>query len=316
MAYTTRLRYWQRSANRGARALTGRSLMPTSRKRKTKSGKPVRFQPRQKPQEPSHLTGSVVTNPMTVPSVTPIREDPPDAEGWTPATSITREDEYRDTRVGVLTPTHDRPDMVRMLAMQMALQERPPDVLCIHQNGLPDSYAWAIADLPLPFEVIWIHTPAPLPQVEWYRRPLGELLNKGCTHFFWCDDDDLYRSNHLSRGLRLLTDRADPCDFVINGYCGLLFRKKAGFAYKPSVRWEVHDPGGMSSSMAFNRAFATELFQDLLRTQGQYYWADNIVKRETMPKFRCRLELREEPSTIYVCHPGTQSSSHWLADID
>jgi hypothetical protein len=214
----------------------------------------------------------------------------------------------------VLTPTHDRPELVRALATQMALQARKPDVLCVHQNGDPQSYQWAVADLPLPFAVIWLHTPERIPQDQWYSRPLGALLDHGCTHFFWCDDDDLYRSDHLYRAMSVLADEDDPCDFVVNAYSDMLLKKKAGYEYLPRQRFSAHDPGGMSSSMAFNRPFAEELVRDLGRNRGQLHFADQVVRRVTMPKFRCRLDERQTPSTVYVCHPGADSSSAWLGE--
>jgi hypothetical protein len=222
--------------------------------------------------------------------------------------------ENLEVRIGVLTPTHDRPDLVRALAMQMALQERKPDVLCVHQNGDPESYEWAIADLPLPFEAIWIHTRERLPQDEWYSRPLGVLLANGCTHFFWCDDDDIYRSDHLARSMIMLTDEEDPCDFVVRGYSGVLFKKKAGYEYEPCTRFSAHAASGMSSSMAFNRPFAEALFQDLINNRGEHHYADTVLDRQTLPKFRCKLDERQTPSTIYVCHPGADSSSVWLGE--
>jgi glycosyltransferase involved in cell wall biosynthesis len=219
-----------------------------------------------------------------------------------------------DVRIGVFAPTHDRPGFARTLAMQMAMQVKKPDVLCFHQNGDPESYQWAIADLPLPFTARWIHTPESIPQDEWYSHPLEVLLDDGCTHFFWCDDDDIYRSDHLDRSMMMLTDKEDPCDFVVNGYSGMLFMRKAGYEYLPCQRFSAHAPGGMSSSMAFNRAFAEELFQDLIHNQGQLYFADQVVANVTMPKFRCKLDERQSPSTIYLCHPGADSSKHWLGE--
>jgi hypothetical protein len=219
-----------------------------------------------------------------------------------------------EVRIGIFTPTYNRPDFARALAMQMALQVKKPDVLCIHQNGDPESYEWVIADLPLPFMVIWIHTPERIPQDEWYSRPLGVLLDDGCTHFFWCDHDDIYRSYHLARSMIMLTDKDDPCDFVVNGYSGVLLMKKAGYEYQPCDRFRAHGPDAMASSMAFNRAFAEELFQDLVHNQGQLPYSDQVVKLVTMPKFRCKLDERQTPSTIYVCHPGTYSSAPWLGE--
>ena len=219
-----------------------------------------------------------------------------------------------DVRIGILTPTHRRPDRIRALAMQMALQEKTPDVLCIHQNGDPKSYEWAVADLPLPFAVNWIHTPEKIAQDEWYSRPLKALLDDGCTHFFWCDDDDIYRSDHVARSMTMLTDTDEPYDFVVNGYSGMVFLKKDSYHYDPCVRFEAHAAGGMSSSMAFNRAFAADLLQDLRDNRGKLHYADQVVKLVTMPKFRCKLDEEPSPSTIYVCHPGADSSAHWLGD--
>ncbi len=217
-------------------------------------------------------------------------------------------------RIGVLTPTHDRPDLIRALATQMALQVRKPDVLCIHQNGDRDSYAWAVADLPLPFAVIWIHTPENIPQDEWYSVPLRVLLDDGCTHFFWCDHDDIYRSYHLARSMSILTDSVDPCDFVVNGYSGVLALKKTGYEYLSCDRFSAHASGGMSSSMAFNRSFAEDLYHDLCRNNGTIPHSDQVVHQMTMPKFRCKIDERQTPSTIYVVHPRTVSSSHWLGE--
>jgi hypothetical protein len=219
-----------------------------------------------------------------------------------------------EVRIGVFTPTHDRPDFIRTLAMQMALQVRKPDVLCIHQNGDPERYEWAIADLPLPFTVRWIHTPERIPQDEWYSRPLGALLEDGCTHFFWCDHDDIYHTNHLARSMDMLTDEDDPCDFVVNAYSGILLTKKTGYEYRPCDRFSAHAAGGMSSSMAFSRAFAEELFLDLVHNEGNLFYADQVVQNVTMPKFRCKLDERLSSSTVYVCHPRAYSSNQWLGE--
>jgi hypothetical protein len=59
-----------------------------------------------------------------------------------------------EVRIGVFTPTHNRPDLIRALVLQMAMQVKKPDILCIHQNGDPESYQWVITDLALPFKVI------------------------------------------------------------------------------------------------------------------------------------------------------------------
>jgi hypothetical protein len=219
-----------------------------------------------------------------------------------------------EVRIGVFTPTHNRPDLIRALVLQMAMQVKKPDILCIHQNGDPESYQWVITDLALPFKVIWIHTPSRIPQDEWYGRPLEVLLDQGCTHFFWCDHDDIYRTHHIARSMIMLTDKDNPYDFVVNGYCGFLATKRAGYEYRTCMRFHAHAAGGMSSSMAFNRAFAEELLQDLIQNQGTLMYADQVVKLVTMPKFRCKLDEGPTPSTIYVCHSGSYSSAGWLGE--
>jgi hypothetical protein len=156
-------------------------------------------------------------------------------------------------RVGVMVPTFNRPDLVRACVLQLAAQSRPPDVICVHQNGHPDSYQWAVADLrPPASEVVWLHTPAQIPQHEWYAVPLRHLIGTGCSHFFWADHDDLYLHDHIAQGLADLQE----FDFSVSRQCGLLFTKAADFRYAREVDFTVHAPGGMSSTMCFNRAFA------------------------------------------------------------
>ena len=75
-------------------------------------------------------------------------------------------------KVGVMIPTYNRPDLLRSCFLQFAAQSRAPDVICIHQNGVSDSYRWAIADLRVPAQIGWLHTPAQLPQHQWYSIPL------------------------------------------------------------------------------------------------------------------------------------------------
>jgi len=50
-------------------------------------------------------------------------------------------------KVGVLVPTFNRPDLLRACVLQLAAQSRPPDVVCIFQNGNPHSYQWAVEDI-------------------------------------------------------------------------------------------------------------------------------------------------------------------------
>lgn len=208
-------------------------------------------------------------------------------------------------RVGVIVPTYNRPDLLRSCVLQLATQSRPPDIICVHQNGHPDSYAWAVADLRTASQIAWLHTPAKVPQHQWYAVPLRFLLESGCTHLFWADHDDLYLRDHIECGLRELQE----FDFSVSLRCGLLFTKASDFRYAQEVEFTSHAPGGMSSTMCFNRLFADELLRDIARdTEHQY--TDHVVAHVTMPKFRCRVSNRR--TSIYHAHEGSITSQHWL----
>jgi len=212
-------------------------------------------------------------------------------------------------KIGIIAPTYNRPDFARFLALQMAAQSRRPDVVCFHQNGTDETYAWAVDDLRGALNIEWIHTPEKLKQEEWYAVPLERLIAAECTQFFWCDHDDIYDTAHVAEGAALLD--GDEFDFAVNGRAGFLMLKPE-FRYWPDIRFTAHDPGGMSASMCFNRAFAVELLKDLRANAGALAHADQVLTRVTKPKFRCTITDRK-PTTAYVCHPTTVSSSHWLA---
>ena len=36
-----------------------------------------------------------------------------------------------------MVPTFNRPDLLRSCVLQLAAQSRPPEVICVHQNGNP-----------------------------------------------------------------------------------------------------------------------------------------------------------------------------------
>jgi glycosyltransferase involved in cell wall biosynthesis len=210
-------------------------------------------------------------------------------------------------KAGVFIPTYNRPDLLRSCVAQWLLQSRPPDVICIHQNGSKDAYQWCIEDLSDRCEIIWIHTPEKIPQHQWYIPPLEALIVKECTHFFWSDDDDLYSSAHISTCLAELSF----ADFRVAEFCSVLYVKERRYDYQPSVRFDVHGPGGMSSSMAFNRRFAKALVEDLTADR-EYFYSDNVLALVTMPKFSV---YRSNKNTCtYKCHSGTVSSCHWLQE--
>jgi len=212
-----------------------------------------------------------------------------------------------EPQVGVIVPTYNRPDLLRSCVLQLAAQSRPPDVICVHQNGHPDSYAWSVADVQAPSRIVWLHTPEKIPQHQWYAVPLRHLIESGCTHFFWADHDDLYLRDHIACGLRDLED----FDFSVSPRCGLLFTKASDFRYAQEVDFNVHAPGGMSSTMCFNRAFAEELLRDITQ-DTQHHYTDNVVALVTMPKFRCHVSGRR--TSIYHAHEGSITSQHWLAN--
>jgi hypothetical protein len=208
-------------------------------------------------------------------------------------------------RVGVLIPTFNRPDLLRSCVLQLTAQSRPPDLVCIHQNGHPDSYNWAVADLQTDSQLVWLHTPQTISQHQWYAVPLRYLLEAGCTHFFWADHDDLYLRDHIAAGLEDLRE----FDFSVSPCCGLLFTKAADFRYAHEVEFTPHAPGGMSSTMCFNRRFAQELLADITEDRTHHY-TDNVVALVTMPKFRCHISSRR--TAIYHAHEGSITSHPWL----
>ena len=219
-------------------------------------------------------------------------------------------EEQLPLRVGVMVPTFNRPDLIRSCVLQLVHQSRPPDVICVHQNGHADSYQWAVADLQTgATRVIWLHTPSQIGQHQWYAVPLQRLVDDNCTDFFWADHDDLYLHKHVEAGLAELQDY----DFSVSRWCGLLFTKPApaDFRYGAHVEFTPHAPGGMSSTMCFKRRFAQELLQDIARDDNKTQYTDNIVANVTMPKFRCYVSERN--TCVYHSHEGSLTSSAWLA---
>ncbi len=216
------------------------------------------------------------------------------------------------TKIGVMTPTFNRPDLARFVALQMNNQSMPPDLLCIHQNGTKQSYQWAIEDVDAQYQLEWLHSPAQLPQYQWYIVPLLHLLEQGCTHFFWCDHDDIYARDHIETGMGLL---ANGYDHVVNAKSNMLLLHTQEYEYKEAIDFSAHAPGGMSSSMCFNRAFAEQLMIDLQLNDDENTarHADQVVARETMPKFKCQLN-GADPTTTYVCHPRALTSHAWIRD--
>lgn len=207
--------------------------------------------------------------------------------------------------IGVAIPTYRRPDLARACVLQWLVQSRTPDIICVHQNGSPESYEWCVEELRGKTEIEWIHTPERIRQHEWYRVPLARLVARGCAVYFWADHDDIFLSKHVETAI------ADLChaDFRVALRARILYLKSKDYRYVPHMRFTAHAPGGMSSSMAFNRAFAECLVADLEQDQEQTY-SDNVVARVTKPRFVC--VESSEISTMYVCHEGSETSAGWL----
>ena len=208
-------------------------------------------------------------------------------------------------KVGVLVPTFNRPDLLRACVLQLAAQSRLPDVVCIFQNGNPRSYQWAVEDIQTPARLVWMHTGQRVRQHDWYAVPLRQLVEMDCTHFFWADDDDLYLRDHVASGLEDLKDH----DFSVSSRCGLLFTRGRDFRYGAQVEFSSHAPGGMSSTMCFNRAFAEQLLHDLAADRSDRY-TDSVLASVTMPRFRCHRSERR--TSIYHSHDGSSTSQGWL----
>ena len=91
--------------------------------------------------------------------------------------------ELAPPRVGVMIPTYNRPDLLRSCVLQLAIQSRPPDIICVHQNGHPDSYQWAIDDLQVAPQLVSLHTPEKIAQHQWYGYSAGPPAGPGLHAF-------------------------------------------------------------------------------------------------------------------------------------
>jgi hypothetical protein len=213
-------------------------------------------------------------------------------------------------KIGVIIPSYRRPDFARMAVLQWATQTVKPDVIAIHQNGNAERFDWAVTDLGRLARIEWIHTPQKIPQHYWYSIPLKHLVAAGCTHFFWADHDDIYLSNHIEQCLQDLED----FDFSIALRCGILYVKNDDYRFLPNRTFPSHAPGGMSSSMCFNLPFAKGLISDIEQCGKDHYYTDNIVAKVTMPRFRSKISDARQ-TTVYVAHPGSQTSATWIDDV-
>lgn len=214
----------------------------------------------------------------------------------------------QNIRIGVFVPTFNRPELLRSCVLQLLAQTRRPDIICVHQNGEGDNYAWCVADLHAP--VVWMHTPARIPQNDWYRTPLNHLIQEDCTHFFWMDHDDIYLANHIETCIGELDI---GYDFRISKHCGVLISRSPAFQYHPHARFDdIHATGGMSASMAFTLPFARALSTDLGNPEFNHVFADEVLARHTMPRFRCLHSTQK--TTVYLSHASSLSSAHWVRE--
>lgn len=220
-------------------------------------------------------------------------------------------------KIGVMTPTLNRPDCIRSLVLQMQNQSRKPDLLVIHHNGNAQSYQWAIADIATDIEIVWLHTPEVISQYRWYSVSLQHLIEAGCTHFFWCDHDDFYYRNHIENGITAL--QLGDYDHVVNYRCDLVLLKKSQFEFIPNNPITYNPTGGMASSMCFNEQFAREMLLDLNKTHANPNanphanpHADCVVATVTMPKFKCH--ATQQVLTAYIALASTVSTQHWVTE--
>lgn len=211
-------------------------------------------------------------------------------------------------KIGVFIPTSGRPDFVRHTLLQMCIQKKLPDIVCVHQNGNPMSYEHIISDIQFPFQVKWIHTIESLNQHNWYSIPLKYLIENECEYYFWMDHDDIYLSNHIQNSIDELKDY----DFRVSNYSNMLAVDKYDYKYDLNVRFHVHAAKGMSSSMAFNKKFAVTALNDI-ENNIEYHYTDQIIASKTMKDFKC---LNSDVlSTTYVVHRGSTTSKTWLTGM-
>lgn len=212
-------------------------------------------------------------------------------------------------KIGIMTPTAYRPHLIRGLLLQLENQTVKPNIVCIFKNGINEDYEWVISDLRLSFKVKWKCVNVKVSGEDHYRIPLQYLLSQSCTHFFWCDDDDVYFSQHIENSIKTLDS---GYDFTVNKKCGLF--KIYNNKYTYFSNFDIpHDPGGHCSSISFNADFARSLVKDLFENNNPNYTSDMVLAHITMPKHKCYINDNIQLSTTaYVCHSGTVSSSHWL----
>ena len=86
--------------------------------------------------------------------------------------------------------------------------------------------------------------------------------------------------------------------------------KASDYRYNSEVNFTSHAPGGMSSTMCFNRKFARELLADI-EADAEHQYTDNVVAKVTMPKFKCKVSDRH--TSIYHSHEGSVTSNEWIA---
>jgi hypothetical protein len=221
-------------------------------------------------------------------------------------------------KIGAFISTHNSPLFLRFCFLQILQQTVLPHHIVIFENNHSPSYAWVLDDLmPLATErnitVQFIHTELGSVSCDWYSVPLKQLLADGCDYFFPFDHDDIYAREHIATMLEKLEQGAD---FVINRKAGIIcLHRKKNYDFRPAYDFtDLHAPKGMSGSAAFSRAFAIENAADYERCRNDGLWNDQVLARETMPKFSattCFIDA-DRPTTQYVVHGANMSSAHWV----
>lgn len=221
---------------------------------------------------------------------------------------------FDGNRVGVIVPLSGKPDYARLIAMQLAAQNKVPFHVIFYQYGPFLDYQWIVEDLNLPYSYDWIKQEGKISESQRYSVPLIKLIDMKCDYFVWGDYDVLYSPNHIADALDLLSKNS--ADLTLDRFGDILILDKNKFILKKRVNFQsVHAPGGAAPSMVFNRTFAIQLYKDLIENKINGSYADAILAKVTAPKFK--VFYSEEKCTVCtISHNGSISTSTWVRQLD
>ena len=220
-------------------------------------------------------------------------------------------------KIGIFTPTASRPYHIRATALQFNAQTRLPDLVCFHQNNINGrkSYEKFIRDLDLKYDYHWMLTDRPVSVEERYFLPAKYLLDNGCDYMFYCDDDDVYYSDHIEKSIDILESK--KCDLLIRNHCDVMKFDGDMYDYSEKCFFTSHANSGVSSSMVFSKRFAEHFIQDCIDNMHQrsigghfLHHCDEIINWVTANKFI--KYVSEDTTMCYVVHRYSSTSSGWL----